>query len=113
MLTDMVVQSRVESKTVQALVERVRARRHLPAPTERRAIRERAGVSLREAGAALGVSHAAVSRWERGSTPRQHAAAYAQLLDELRRLIPEMREAGFPASDLSPTTNVDGHDTAA
>jgi transcriptional regulator with XRE-family HTH domain len=78
--------------TVADLVERIRARRQLPVPRERRAIRERAGVSLREAAAALGVTHAAIWRWERGSTPRQHIAAYAQLLDELRRLAPEMRE---------------------
>jgi DNA-binding transcriptional regulator YiaG len=57
----------------------------LPAPSERRRIRETACVSLRDVARALGVSHTAVASWEAGATPREHHAAYARLLEELRR----------------------------
>jgi transcriptional regulator with XRE-family HTH domain len=66
------------------LLERVRSRRQLPAPAERRRIRKAAGVSLRDMAAAIGVSHTAVAAWEAGATPREHRGAYAQLLAELR-----------------------------
>jgi transcriptional regulator with XRE-family HTH domain len=65
------------------LIEQVRSRRSLPLPTERRRIREEAGVSLRALGDALGVSHAAVASWERGATPRKQRSQYAELLREL------------------------------
>jgi DNA-binding transcriptional regulator YiaG len=65
------------------LLEVVRSRRSLPRPTERRRIREDAGVSLRAVGDALGVSHAAVASWERGATPRKQGSQYAELLREL------------------------------
>lgn len=71
--------------TVDGLIEKVRARRELPPPDERRQIRERAGVSLRDMAAAVGVSHASVVSWEQGSRPRdpEHLRAYARLLREL------------------------------
>jgi predicted transcriptional regulator len=70
------------------LLTRLRSLRKLPAPAERSKIRTRAGVSLRELGGAIGVSHVAIARWEAGSQPANpaHAAAYGRLLDELRRL---------------------------
>jgi transcriptional regulator with XRE-family HTH domain len=68
------------------LLEQVRSRRRLPAPTERRRIRKKAGVSLRDMGAALGVSHTLIRKWEAGSTPRKRRDAYAQLLADLKRL---------------------------
>jgi transcriptional regulator with XRE-family HTH domain len=71
---------------VDELLERVRSRRKLPIAKERRQIRERAGVSLRDVATALGVSHTAVAGWESGATPREHRAAYAQLLEELKRV---------------------------
>lgn len=82
----------LETVTVQGrehdLLARVRARRKLPHPSERRQIREQAGVSLRELAAAIGVSHVAITRWEAGSTPAspEHTATYGRILDELRRL---------------------------
>jgi transcriptional regulator with XRE-family HTH domain len=71
--------------TVEGLIEKVRTRRQLPPPDERRQIRERADVSLRDVAAAVGVSHAAVFAWEQGSRPRdpEHLQAYARLLREL------------------------------
>lgn len=75
---------------VEHLLERVRSRRTLPRPDERRAIRDDAGLSLREVAAAIGVSRMAVVRWESGAKPRnpEHVAAYGRLLEELRRLTP-------------------------
>jgi len=57
---------------VDALLERVRARRKLPPPAERRRIREAAGVSQREMAKALGTSWTSIQRWENGSRPRGH-----------------------------------------
>jgi DNA-binding transcriptional regulator YiaG len=70
------------------LLERVRARRVLPAPAERRRIREAADVTQRELAKALGVPQTYVWRWEQGSKPRdhQHEVAYADLLNELKRV---------------------------
>jgi len=72
----------------QELLDLVRSRRQLPATgSERRQIREQAGVSLRQLAAAVGVSAMAVVRWENGAKPRNpdHLRAYADLLAELRR----------------------------
>ena len=71
---------------VDELLERVRERRSLPSARERRKIRLEAGLSLRDVGAALGVSHTAVRGWERGAVPRDQKAAYGDLLAELRRM---------------------------
>jgi transcriptional regulator with XRE-family HTH domain len=72
--------------SIETLLEQVRSRRQLPPPSERRTIRQQAGLSLRDIGDALGVSHVAVSRWEAGATPRETRADYAALLEELRRI---------------------------
>jgi transcriptional regulator with XRE-family HTH domain len=68
------------------LLERLRARRALPTAEERRQIRLNAGASLRDIAREVGTSATSVIRWERGASPRQHTAAYARLLDELRRI---------------------------
>jgi DNA-binding transcriptional regulator YiaG len=70
------------------LLVRLRSRRKLPPPDERKLIREKANVSLRELAAAVGVSHMAIVRWEEGAQPAdpEHVATYGRLLDELRRL---------------------------
>ena len=75
------------AKNRDELLERLRSRRRLPPESERRRIREAAGVSLRQLAAALDVSPMAVVRWEAGATPRDptHLRAYGELLDELRR----------------------------
>lgn len=69
------------------LLAEVRAAR-LPAPATRRSLRHEAGISLREAAAALGVAVMTLHRWECGqSTPRRaHAVRYRQFLDALRGL---------------------------
>ena len=97
------------------LLERVQARRRLPPPTERRRIRERAGVSLRDLAAAVGVSHATIRNWEAGATPREHRAAYARLLEELDRiaLTAETREPDLGRAQDSRDDYDDGKDPAA
>lgn len=61
------------------------ATRALARSGEARAIREKAGLSLREMAAALGVSRSAVQRWEMGlRTPRGAITArYGALLTAL------------------------------
>ena len=78
----------MDTTTVDELLEKVRARRQLPAPVERRRIREAAGVSLRDMASAVGVSHASIVSWERGACPRdpKHTAAYSRLLTELGQI---------------------------
>jgi transcriptional regulator with XRE-family HTH domain len=70
------------------LLARVRARRVVPIAAERKRIREAAGVSQHELAKALGVSWTAIWRWEQGSRPREHEheVAYADLLNELKRV---------------------------
>jgi DNA-binding transcriptional regulator YiaG len=86
MYAGVMVEKTVTDDSFGDLLQRVRSRRALPAPEERRAIREAAGCSLREIGDAIGVSFMAVRRWEQGSRPRnpRHLAAYSRLLDELK-----------------------------
>jgi transcriptional regulator with XRE-family HTH domain len=69
------------------LLERLRARRALPLPAERRRIRLAAGASLRDVAAEIGVSATSIIRWERGSSPGPHTAAYKRLLEELMRVV--------------------------
>ena len=60
----------------------VAARRVLPTPTERRRIRETAGVSLSDVAQPLGVSKATVHAWELGRTrpSREHVEGYLRIL---------------------------------
>jgi DNA-binding transcriptional regulator YiaG len=90
----MPVETMTPKRRERELLARVRSLRRLPLPEERRLIRERAGVSLRELGGAVGVSHVAIARWEAGAEPAnpEHVAAYGRILAELRRLTPEPGE---------------------
>ena len=72
--------------TESELLERLQARRVLPLAAERRQIRLDAGASLRDVAREIGVSPTSVIRWERGSSPGVHTAAYARLLGELKRI---------------------------
>lgn len=66
------------------LADLVRAAR-LPKPAERKAIREKAGVSLQRLADELGVSVTSIWHWERGQDgpSLENAARYRALLDEL------------------------------
>jgi DNA-binding XRE family transcriptional regulator len=72
--------------TDSSLLDRLRAKRTLPAAETRRQIRENAGASLRDVAAEIGTSPTSIIRWERGASPGQHTAAYARLLDELQQI---------------------------
>jgi len=72
---------------LEVALRRVRARRRLPPPEARRQLREQAGLTQGQLGAALGVSDAAVSQWETGNRiPRgDRAERYLALLTRLGR----------------------------
>lgn len=67
------------------LLEEIEARRSLPPPSLRRAIREAAHVSQRRLGRELNVANVTIGRWERGEIDPKGAQllAYAQLLREM------------------------------
>jgi transcriptional regulator with XRE-family HTH domain len=64
-----------------------RERRRLPPPAARRLLRESRGISLETLASEVGVTRAAVSRWESGERePRPvNLARYLTLLDRLAR----------------------------
>jgi transcriptional regulator with XRE-family HTH domain len=72
--------------TVESLRERIAIRRELPPPEERRALRERAGLTLMEVGAACGVSFQTISHWELGiRSPRgRNLTRYVEALRVMR-----------------------------
>jgi DNA-binding transcriptional regulator YiaG len=69
------------------VLRKARAAQAIPSPHVCRAIREAAGLTLRDVGAALGVSYTTVFYWERGRNRPGPAVRekYAELLSELRR----------------------------
>ncbi len=72
----------------QRLEDYLKAKRDLPDPAMRRAIREAAHASRKDVAAELGVSSQAVMLWELGkrSPSRRHLANYVQCLRELREV---------------------------
>ena len=73
-----------ELAEIDGLADQIR-RAQLPSPSQRRSIRKRAKVSLREAAAVLGINPNSLHRWERGEVEptREHAIAYKRLLEAL------------------------------
>lgn len=72
------------------LEQRIRARRtELPSPTERRAIRRAAGVTLEELAAVVGVSRASIGFWESGQVhPRgENLRRYSLALTRIREAV--------------------------
>ncbi len=70
-----------------ALVAQAR-RPRLPIPADRRGVRDRAGISLRELASELRVTHGSVYYYERGGTPgRTIAKRYGALLEEIAEAI--------------------------
>ena len=61
------------------------ALRYLPSPPERRALREKAGLSQGAIADAVGVRRSTISRWESGDRVPQGelALTYATVLDEI------------------------------
>jgi transcriptional regulator with XRE-family HTH domain len=74
-------------RTLEDVAHKVRARRGLPAPAIRRALREAAGLSQQDVAEVCGVTRAAVSRWESGerNVDAEHVVEYVALLELLRR----------------------------
>jgi transcriptional regulator with XRE-family HTH domain len=68
------------------LAEKVRAKRELPSPAVRRAIRIAAGVSQQDIADELGLTRAAVGRWETGDRlpSGDHLLGYVKILRTLR-----------------------------
>jgi DNA-binding transcriptional regulator YiaG len=64
----------------------IAAKRDLPTPTERRRLRQHAGLSIREFANVLGVSASAVSRWETGER-EPHGPFLHLYVDGLRALV--------------------------
>jgi DNA-binding transcriptional regulator YiaG len=73
---------------IEKLTERISARKRLPSPAARRAIRLATGATLEDVGRAVGVSKQAVHSWEAGVTkPRgETLVRYITVLDTLREL---------------------------
>ncbi len=74
---------------VTALLERVRTRRDLPSPEERKATREASGETQGACAAACGVTRSAFARWESGERQPvgEHLFAYSKLLRGLQDLV--------------------------
>jgi DNA-binding transcriptional regulator YiaG len=70
------------------VLRKAREKKAIPSPRACRAIRQAAGVSLRDVGRALGCSYSTVSLWESGRNRPGPGLreAYAELLDQLRRV---------------------------
>lgn len=64
----------------------------LPAPAERRAIRKRAGLSMRNLGDELGVTSTAVRLWETGqrNVSPEFLARYVAILEDLHSIAGEV-----------------------
>lgn len=76
-----------EATSTVPLAERVRAAQ-LPRPAERKRIRKRAGVSLREVAEEIGVTQTTVWHWEEGRGPSpKHAVRYREVLDALAEAV--------------------------
>jgi DNA-binding transcriptional regulator YiaG len=71
----------------EAMTKKLHARRALPPPAQRRAIRQAAGASQADLAGALGVTQETVSRWERGerSPSGVLVSEYVELLRLLSR----------------------------
>jgi DNA-binding XRE family transcriptional regulator len=83
----------------------VASRSPLPAPAERKRLRQAHGLTLDEVAAALKVRRATVSGWESGRTePRPpERDAYARMLKQLADLYPAPAHSGVPEQHQTPS----------
>jgi transcriptional regulator with XRE-family HTH domain len=101
-------------ESVDALLAAVGTGTVLPAPMERLRLREAAGLSVQQIGAALRVDPAVVQGWENGSTvlAPDTAAAYGRLLEGLAERFPapapvQVASAPVPAPAAVPVLSAD------
>lgn len=73
--------------TLEELTQRLQARRELPPPPVRRALRKAAGASQADVSEVVGVTRQSVSLWEAGTrTPRgPNLDAYLEVLQAFKR----------------------------
>lgn len=78
----------MDTNALEHLLTKARATHDLPGPDRRREIRERRGLSQEDLAEVLGVTGAAVSRWETGARQPagQHLVDYCELLQALDQL---------------------------
>ena len=78
--------------TLEELTLRVRARRDLPPPEVRRALRRAAGIPMRDVAEIVGVTRQAVALWELGKRePRnKNLETYAEVLRTLRQEVTDL-----------------------
>jgi DNA-binding transcriptional regulator YiaG len=71
------------------LLQKAESQPTLPPPSDRRRIRECAGVSQHDIAVTVGVDRATVSRWEAGLLTPQggHLSNYSLVLGELERIV--------------------------
>jgi DNA-binding transcriptional regulator YiaG len=71
------------------LTAKLQARRELPSPAARRALRTAAGVSQEDVARAIGVTRQCISWWEAGGrTPSgENLTRYVAALDEIKRAV--------------------------
>ena len=71
------------------LALKLKARRELPPPAARRALREAGGVSQQDVARAVGVTRQCISWWESGQRvpAGRNLAGYVRVLDEIRRAL--------------------------
>jgi DNA-binding transcriptional regulator YiaG len=76
----------MSAEALDALMAEVEARRALPPPPVRRAIRRAAKVSQEKVGAAVGVTGVAVLHWEHGRVEpsSEHVGPYVEVLNKLK-----------------------------
>jgi DNA-binding transcriptional regulator YiaG len=79
-------QEHAEDPAVKSLLSQVQARKSLPAPAVRKAVRIASGASVAAVAAACGVYEMTVIRWENGErTPRgHHLERYVEVLQLLQ-----------------------------
>ncbi|WP_328746422.1 helix-turn-helix domain-containing protein [Streptomyces sp. NBC_00285] len=84
--------------TAEKIRSRLQVRRALPAPEQRRAIREAAGLTQKELADAVGVSRQAVTQWETGARSVPRGKLLDRYVEALETLKAETAEVAAKAA---------------
>jgi transcriptional regulator with XRE-family HTH domain len=93
--------------TLRELTARAQARRELPAPTTRRALRNAVGASLDDVASVVGVTRQAVSLWELGqrAPSATNLERYLEVIRAFKDLVADSRPAEQAAvKEVNPKT---------